>query len=58
MEDTRTLGQVIRQYQTVEQIKGRLIKMGLLEGDATAADVEKALKKLIPVGTFSGTKEA
>lgn len=48
MADTRNLSQLVRQFQLLEGVKNRLVRAGLLSGDATPAQIEEALRKLIP----------
>jgi hypothetical protein len=50
--DKRTFGALIRQYREIEAIKGRLIREGMLDQTATSADVENALRKLVPPDAF------
>ena len=47
-EDKRNFSQLVRQFQLVEGVKNRLVRAGLLSADATMADVEAALRNLIP----------
>jgi hypothetical protein len=46
--DKRNLSQLVRQFQLLEGVKNRLVRAGALSADATTADVEAALRTLIP----------
>lgn len=48
MEDARNLSQLVRQFQLLEGVKNRLVRAGVLNADATTAQVEEALRTLIP----------
>lgn len=43
-EDTRTDAELLRQWERLSKVKNQLIKAGMLNGDATAADVMAALR--------------
>lgn len=51
--DTRTLSQLVRQFQLLEGVKTRLIRMGRLSGDANVDQVEAALRQLVPADMFA-----
>lgn len=48
MDDKRNLSQLVRQFQLLEGVKNRLVRAGALSADATTAQVEAALRTLIP----------
>ncbi len=54
--DSRTLANVIRQYQQLEAIKNRLVRNGVLNADASVEEVEAALRKMIPADLFAAGK--
>lgn len=56
-EDTRGFGTLIRQFREIEAIKSRLIRAGVLNGDATTEQVEAALRKIVPTDAF-GRRQA
>lgn len=51
--DTRTTAKLIRQFQVLQTIKNSLIKQGLVNGDATPAQILAALRTIIPAEIFS-----
>jgi hypothetical protein len=42
------MSQLVRQFQLLEGVKNRLVRAGLVSGNATTQEVETALRKLIP----------
>jgi hypothetical protein len=50
--DGRGFGTLIRQFREFEAIKTKLIRVGMLSGDATPAQVEEALRKVLPADAF------
>jgi len=47
-DDKRTNREVMRQYDRLRLIKAQLVRGGVVNGDATPADVLKALRSQIP----------
>jgi hypothetical protein len=47
-EDKRTVSQLLRQFDRLEAAKTRLVKAGLLNGDATPQMVVAKLRDIIP----------
>jgi hypothetical protein len=52
-QDGRGFGTLIRQFREFEAIKTKLIRVGMLSGDATPAQVEEALRKVLPAEAFA-----
>jgi len=50
--DTRTTKQLITQWRKLEEIRRSLVRTGVINGDATPADIVNALRTAIPFGTF------
>jgi len=51
--DNRPPNTVLRQFERLELLKKKLIKMGHLNGDATPAQVIDCVRTLIPPDVFS-----
>ena len=47
-DDKRNAATVIRQYDLLQKIKRDLVKQGLLNGDATPAEIIAKLKLVVP----------
>ncbi len=47
-KDIRTNAEVVTQYRKLQEIKRGLIKEGVADGDATAAQVLQKLREQIP----------
>lgn len=54
--DNRTPSQVLRDYNTMERVKKRLVQSGLIDGDATFDDVIELLRKLVPPDLVRASK--
>lgn len=54
--DERSLSQLIRQFQLLEGVKGRLIKMGAISADATSEQLVASLKTVVPADLFPKQK--
>lgn len=52
-EDTRSAGALLSQWRTLKTVKNDLIKEGILNGDATTAEVVQTLRELMPVEQFT-----
>jgi len=50
--DGRTAATLIRQWEKLESIKHKLIKLGLLSGDATPAALLAKLREVVPADLF------
>lgn len=46
--DTRTVSQVLRQFDRIEVAKAKLVKQGLINGDASPEQVVQKLREVIP----------
>jgi len=53
IEDTRTTKQLITQWRKLEEIRRSLVRAGIINGDATPAEIVQALRIAIPPGTFT-----
>lgn len=51
-DDKRTTKQLLTQWRKLEEIRRSLVRNGLVNGDASPADIVNALRKAIPPGTF------
>ncbi len=52
-EDKRTIATILRQYEKLEQIKNKLIKQGLLDGNATPQLVLAKVREIVPPEVFA-----
>jgi len=50
--DARTANTIIRQWEKLESIKHKLIKAGMLSGDAAPAAIIAKLRETIPADLF------
>lgn len=46
--DKRSTATLFRQFEKLENVKHKLIKLGILSGDATPAQVIEQLRRLLP----------
>jgi len=51
--DSRTAGTLVRQWKDLQSVKIALIKEGTLTGDATLTDVIAALRKQLPIESYT-----
>lgn len=54
--DGRSPGTLVRQWKDIQSVKTQLIKEGVLDGNATVAEVVAALRNLIPADYSSRAK--
>lgn len=54
--DERNLSQLIRQFQLLEGVKTKLIKMGAISADASNEQLVAALKQVVPADLFPKQK--
>lgn len=50
--DNRSAQTIMRQWEKLQSIKNRLIRMGELSGDASPTDVIQQLRTMIPADLF------
>lgn len=49
----RTASTLLRQWEKISAVKSQLVKQGLLDGDATPAQVLEKLRQLLPADIMS-----
>lgn len=50
--DNRTAKQLLTEYRKIDDLKKSLVRQGVLNGDATPAEVIEAIRKIIPIDLF------
>lgn len=54
-EDTRSTKTLLTQWRKLEEIRRSLVRNGLVNGDASPAEIVSALRKAIPTDVFTET---
>lgn len=51
--DTRSAKELLTQWRKLKEVRQSLVRQGLVDGDATPAEVLAALRKMIPPDVFA-----
>lgn len=51
--DERAAGTLLRQWERINSVRSQMVKAGLIDGDATPAQVLARLREILPIDVMS-----